>query len=154
MKLSRRLSAVVVTALAVSAWVTTSPARADTPVAPIVSPSSVSPGDPFTVSGGYCDGVVTVTIAGLGLGDTIDGGTPPWVLHFTTPVDAKPGVYTVVSACEYFDFPDTTVTVTSTAPTSTSTSTTSTSTTSTLAATTTTAAVKAEAVPATANFTG
>jgi hypothetical protein len=99
---------------------------------------------------------VTVTIASLNLSATVEGGTPPWVVTFTVPSDATPNVYTVVSKCSYFDFPDTTVTVSAEATTTTSstTSTSTSSTTSTTATPTTTEAVKAAAVNATASFTG
>ena len=113
------MAAVAVATILFSSWAGIAPVRADTPAAPIVDPSTVAPGQSFTVSGGYCDGIVTVTIAGLALSDHVDGGTPPWVLSFNTPTDATPGPYTVVSKCSYFDFPDTTVTVSGEATTTT-----------------------------------
>lgn len=126
------------------------PARAGSQIsAPVVDPSSVAPGQSFTVSGvADClknEPLLTLTIDGLGLEQDFDG-TAPWQVQFVAPQDAAPGDYAILVVHAECSFPVAYITIAAPATTTTTT---------TAPATTTTAppAVK-QAVAARPAFTG
>lgn len=103
---------VVVAVIALAGLVGLSPAQAG--VNPVtVTPSTVAPGEDFTVSGPadcITGDTLTISIAALGLSQSVSGDAP-WSLDFTAPDDAEPGTYQVVVDGEECTFGNGTLTV-------------------------------------------
>jgi len=86
------------------------------PGAPVVSPSTVRPGQLFTVSGDpdcvSFGNLLTITVPGLGLADFMAfPDWRPWKATFRAPTTVVPGSYPIVVVGSECDYPPASVTV-------------------------------------------
>ena len=101
---------VVGMAVVLGGWIGAVPTDAQVvPItAPVVAPTTVAPGQDFTVSG-VADCIqgttLTVSVPGLQLSVTVTGSAS-WSVHFTVPSTATPGHYSVTVTGAECAFPD------------------------------------------------
>ncbi len=89
------------------------PAGAAPTPAPVANPSTVAPGQAFTVSGvADCITGTTLTVAVPGLAlSTTTPGDADWQVNFTAPTSATPGTYPITISNSECSYPDGSVTV-------------------------------------------